>query len=112
MLDKEVGKRIRELREKQGMSREELANKVEITPKFLYEVETGKKGISVNNLYKIAVTLSTTCDYILFGIHRMDEERILKNVYGDFWKEINEEQRKSVVRVLEALLELSEKVLK
>ena len=43
MVDKAVGKRIRELREKCEMTREELANRVDITAKFLYEVENGKK---------------------------------------------------------------------
>lgn len=62
-----VGKRIREIREKQRISREELASMVEITPKFLYEVENGKKGISAGNLYKIAIALSVSCDYLLTG---------------------------------------------
>lgn len=35
-----VGKRIRELRENNGYTREKLA---EMNDKFLYEVETGKK---------------------------------------------------------------------
>lgn len=90
-----VGKRIREIREKQRISREELASMVEITPKFLYEVENGKKGISARNLYKIAVVLSVSCDYLLTGEEyskhsKLDElgkdklkklEEIVKRVY-------------------------------
>ncbi len=40
-----VGERIRELREIQNYTREVLAEKVEISAKFLYEIETGKKRI-------------------------------------------------------------------
>lgn len=110
-MDKAVGKRIKELREKREMTREELANKVDITAKFLYEVENGKKGMSAANLYKIAVALSTSCDYILFGVHRIDEESRLENLYEDFLKGFNNEQRKAVVKILGSLLEISEKTI-
>lgn len=105
MLDQVVGKRIRELREKQEMTREELANKAEITPKFLYEVENGKKGMSAGNLYKIAVALSTSCDYILLGVHRMDDESRLEKLYEDSLKKFNDEQREMVVKIIGTLVE-------
>ena len=108
MLDKEVGKRIRKLREKRDMSREELASKAEITSKFLYEVENGKKGMSVGNLYKIAVALSTSCDYILLGVYRTEDEVRLERMYEDVLKKFNEEQRKYVVKLLRTVLEISE----
>ena len=41
MSDRYVGERIRELREIQCYTREALAEKVDISPKFLYEIETG-----------------------------------------------------------------------
>ena len=108
MLDKEVGKRIRILREKRDMTREELANKAEITSKFLYEVENGKKGMSASNLYKIAMALSTSCDYILLGVHRTDDEVRLESMYEEFLKKFNVEQRKYVVKMLRTILEISE----
>lgn len=108
MLDKAVGIRIRELREKRDMTREEVAVKAKITPKFLYEVENGKKGMSAGNLYRIAVALSTSCDYILLGVHRMDDEAKLESIYAEALKGFNEEQRKSVIKILRILLEISE----
>ena len=108
MLDRAVGIRIRELREKREMTREEVAAKAEITPKFLYEVENGKKGMSAGNLYRIAAALSTSCDYILLGVHRMDDEVRLESIYAETLKGFNDEQRKSVVKILSVLLEMSE----
>lgn len=46
MYDNSVGERIRELREIQNYTREALAEKVDISAKFLYEIEVGKKGNS------------------------------------------------------------------
>ncbi len=62
-----VGKRLRELREKQGYSRERLSEMAEITPKFLYEIESGRKGMSAYTLYNLSAALNVSCDYLLTG---------------------------------------------
>ncbi|MGN0353056.1 MAG: helix-turn-helix domain-containing protein [Roseburia sp.] len=67
MSDIHIGERIRELREKQNYTREALAEKIDISAKFLYEIETGKKGFSADTLKRMSVALSVSCDYIMFG---------------------------------------------
>lgn len=67
MAREEIGNRIKTLRESRGFTREELAEKAEISSKFLYEVEKGRKGLSADTLLKISRTLSCSCDYILTG---------------------------------------------
>ena len=62
-----VGVRIRELREINRYTREKFAEMVEISPKFLYEIETGQKGFSADTLYRISQGLSVNCEYILTG---------------------------------------------
>ena len=54
-----IGKRIRQQREYMGLTREQFAEQIDVTPKFCADIETGAKGMSVP-------TLST--DYILYGI--------------------------------------------
>ena len=67
MSNKEIGARIRELREIQNYTREYLAEKVNISSKFLYEIEMGKKGFSAVTLCRISQALSVSCDYIMLG---------------------------------------------
>ena len=67
MSDIHVGERIRELREVQNYTREAFAEKVDISAKFLYEIETGKKGFSADILRRISTALSVSCDYIMYG---------------------------------------------
>ena len=38
----DIGKKLREAREKQGLSRDELVKKTDITVNTLYKIETGK----------------------------------------------------------------------
>ena len=67
MSNIEVGARIRELREIQNYTRESFAEKVDISAKFLYEIEMGKKGFSADTLCRISRALSVSCDYIMLG---------------------------------------------
>lgn len=68
MENKEIGERIAYLRVVNHYTREALAEMVGITPKFLYDIETGKKGFSANTLYRISKSLGVSCDYIISGI--------------------------------------------
>lgn len=67
MENKEIGERIAYLRVVNHYTREALAELVGITPKFLYDIETGKKGFSANTLYRISKSLGVSCDYIISG---------------------------------------------
>lgn len=62
-----IGKRIRQQREYLGLTREALAEKIDVTPKFCSDIETGVKGMSVPTLCRIAGVLHLSVDYILFG---------------------------------------------
>lgn len=63
----EAGKRICQLRQSKKLSRDLFAAMAQISDKFLYEIESGRKGISAANLLKIANVLGVSCDYILTG---------------------------------------------
>ncbi len=66
-FEMEIGKRIRSLREKSGYSREKMSELANIGAKFLYEIESGKKGMSAYTLLNISRALNVSCDYILTG---------------------------------------------
>jgi len=67
MSDIQAGSRIRELREMKHFTRRDLADRVDISPKFLYEIEKGQKGFSAEILCRISQELSVSCDYIMLG---------------------------------------------
>ena len=62
-----IGERIRKQRQLNGYSREKLAELVDITPRFFYDLELGLKNMSVNTLYKLSNALHVSVDYILKG---------------------------------------------
>lgn len=54
MIKEKVGKRIKELRTKQGLSQEEFAFKCDLDRTYITSLERGKRNISLENLEKIA----------------------------------------------------------
>ncbi len=63
----EYGKRIRNIREYQKLTREKLAEMANISTQFLADIETGKKGMSVVTLQKLCNALHASADSIVFG---------------------------------------------
>ena len=69
----EIGSRMKKQRELQGLTREQLAEKLDITPRFCYDLELGLKGMSVSTLSKLSEVLNITSDYLLFGEDREEQ---------------------------------------
>lgn len=84
ILYKDVGERIMCTRVMRGYTRDSLAELSQITSKFLYEIENGKKGFSVWVLFNLSKALNVDCDYLLTGKHSMDHDKKLMEVLGLF----------------------------
>jgi transcriptional regulator with XRE-family HTH domain len=70
-----VGERIREIREKRGMTQDKLAEAAELSKSFLSEVENDKSNISSRILLRIANELGASMDYLLDGTVKEALER-------------------------------------
>ncbi len=69
----EIGKRIRELRRKKGLTQEQLAEQLNISTVHLAKVETGKRGCSLDILIDIAAFFDASLDYLALGKARGNE---------------------------------------
>lgn len=63
----EIGGRIRKSREGLLMTQEALAEKLDVSVKFISDIELGAKGMSLKTLNKLSVNLLVSTDYILYG---------------------------------------------
>ncbi len=73
---KAMGARIRKQRELLGLTREKLAEQLEVSPKFCSDIELGIKGMSLQTLSKLSDILHLNTDYILFGAQGTDTAEI------------------------------------
>ncbi len=62
-----AGMRIKKLRLEKRYTREQLAYLADISDKFLYEIESGKKGFLAVTLMKLSKALNVSMDYIMAG---------------------------------------------
>ena len=107
MTNLQRGQRIRELRETHNYTREGFAEKIDISVKFLYEIETGKKSFSVEILYRISKALSVSCDYIMRG-KEMEHSDVEKMACA--LETLEPKQVRKIEEILKILLEMCEKV--
>lgn len=67
VVNGEIGRRLRSRREAAGLTRERLAEYADISVQFLADIETGRKGMTVQTLRKLALALHCSCDDLIFG---------------------------------------------
>jgi transcriptional regulator with XRE-family HTH domain len=68
MIDNEaIGLRIRQEREKLKLSRQELAELVELSEYYIGQIERGERQMSLAVLVSIAKCLHLSLDYIVWG---------------------------------------------
>ena len=60
MVKTKVGKRIKELRNKLGISQEELAFRSEIHRTYIASLEVGKRNVSIETLEKVVNALEVS----------------------------------------------------
>ena len=75
-----IGKRIRELREKFGMTQENLAEAIEVSVPYVSHIERGMKRPSLQILVRIAVAFEITVDTLLIGSQPTDKEVVCAEV--------------------------------
>lgn len=68
MITKDLGNRIKELRQKTGLSQEKFALKIEMDRTYFASVEAGRRNIAIANIKKIADGLGVTLSEMFEGL--------------------------------------------
>ena len=90
-INVEIGRRIRAQRERVGMTREQLAERVDVTPRFIADVERGWCGPSLTTLKQICVVLGVSSDSLLWDDRQtIDLNNRLLYVDEKYWPILDE----------------------
>jgi transcriptional regulator with XRE-family HTH domain len=68
MITVDLGNRIRELRQKIGLSQEKFALKIGMDRTYFASVEAGKRNVAIVNIKKIADGLGVTLSELFKGL--------------------------------------------
>lgn len=103
-MDKvELGKKLREARNKAGLTQEALAEKAEVGVMYLGEIERGVKMPSMKIFIKIIIALDISADYVLRDELPSGREYVLDDVTEKLSK-LTPQQRKGAVEILDAYI--------
>ena len=69
----EFGQRIKEQRNKMGLTQEELALRLNIGHEHMNKIERGKRGCSIDILLELSEVFGVSTDYLLTGKRAGDE---------------------------------------
>ena len=104
---KELGKRIKLIRKGQDLTQEMLAEKAGVSQHYIYEIEAGRKAMSIHSFASLTCALDVSADYLLFG----DEPQLLDvdtpsshNQLMEIAAELNPSQRDHVLEILEVMV--------
>ncbi len=76
-----LGNRIRVAREKKGITQEELADRVNISPSHISVIERGVKTARIDTVARIANELDVSADYLLQDlVKRSRESQLLSSI--------------------------------
>ena len=75
----EFGQRIKEQRNRMGLTQEELALRLNIGHEHMNKIERGKRGCSIDIILELSEVFGVSTDYLLTG-KKADDESIRDSV--------------------------------
>ncbi len=96
-----LGNRIKEERLKRNLSREELAEIIDISPSFLGLIERAERGLSIDTLYSIASAYGATIDSLMNENKNPNFEAA--DIFKSLTHNLNKEEIAFVVEVVKTL---------
>lgn len=83
---KDIGKRIKEGRKKVGITQEKLAEKIDVSPSYISEIERGSSICSLQVLVDIASVLNLNLDSLVNGINENNVDCSFAKILNDIPK--------------------------
>lgn len=103
MDKKDLGQRIRFLRIKANLTQEELAEKADISPVYLGEVERGQKVMGIDKFINIVKALGVSADYVLCNELPTGEPYVFDEITEKL-KKLDPKQRKTAIDILDGYI--------
>lgn len=101
---KAIGARIKEAREARGLTQEQLAELVSLSPTHMSVIERGVKGPRLETFVQIANGLSVTADSLLLDV--LDQSlQITATELSEAVKHLPPREQRKVWKVVRALVE-------
>lgn len=102
-IREQLGRRIRDLRRKRGLTQERLAEAASVDVKYLGNIERGKENPTIGTLEKLANTLSVKVHQILDCEHEVTGKQVLQRRITQMLRECNERELQIILRLVRSI---------
>jgi transcriptional regulator with XRE-family HTH domain len=99
-----IGLRIKALRSSQGMTQEQLSEKVDINPKYLSSIERGKENPTMDTLIRISNALEVDLGQI-FAFVQIEDASKRKALAIELLNKATDDQSKLAVKILTSIIQ-------
>ena len=82
-----LGKRIQSIREKKGLTQEQMEERTGVNTKYISAVERGKKNVTIKTLEKLAAGLDVELYQLFLITEEIGSERAVKKAIDSLTKE-------------------------
>ena len=96
----QIGERIKISREERGLTQEQLAEAIEVSPQYISDLERGVVGISVPTLKRLCTHLAVSSDRILFD----RQTEACANAIGEKCRGLSDSQFRMVMEIIDCFL--------
>ena len=101
--NKLLGKRIRALRKKNGLSQEQLAERVNMSSKYLGEIERGQVNFSIDIAERISNALDLELTDLFDYQHELDRKTLMKKI-NSLIQDASDENLQLIFRIIKSIL--------
>ena len=102
-LKEMIGSRIQEIRNKKGITQDQLSEKAGISSKYLSSIERGKENPTLNTILKLARSLEARPDEIFVHLEIEDPAK-RKSMILEILDDADEDQLKLAYKVLSVMI--------
>lgn len=83
-FNKKTGERVRQCREAKRLTRKQLGELVHISAQHIYNIETGRRGLSMENAVLFAPILGVSVAYLLCKSDYPDSSSMVNDLFGKY----------------------------
>ena len=105
MLQKDFGKKVKQLRKLANFTQEQLAAKVKMDYKYLGAIERGEKNLTIENIKKISIGFNIEPYQLFLFSNKIakDEEGVAEDKIKDILENITKEKKNAFLKIMQII---------
>ena len=100
----QIGMRIKICRKRKHLTQEKLAELLDVSPHYVYELERGVKTMSLYTLNNLSHCLEASSDYLLYGKPNTYHEGLSEDALSVIIRDLPEQQRNRLADLLKVIM--------